>query len=168
MLDHLQPGLPDFLNMFLDVLWRDPVIRTRARELLTNNVAIRVGMQGLLQNQYPGSEQLQRAEQSRQPPFGDAARSGLAANFPPPNFSGSSSTYFIQNETPVQNNDLIESPSVQRQGPIQSTTTGPPSEPGQDIDTSAWQPPSEWTTDGSSGAPPIDDDWIQDYLGNTG
>jgi hypothetical protein len=127
-------------------------------------------MQDFFQNHYPGFEQRQQAEQSHQPPFGDAAHSDLAANFPPPNLPGSSSAPFIQNETPVQNNDVVESPGVPRQVPLQSALTGPPSVSGQmseDIDNSAWQLPSEWTTSGVLGTPSIDDDWTRDYLGNT-
>jgi hypothetical protein len=170
MLDRLQLGFPNFLNMFLDALWQDPIIRTRARELLINNVAIQAAMQDLLQNQYPGFDQRQRAEQSSQSPFGDAAHSDLAANFPSPKPPRKQLHAFHQNETPVQNNDVVESSGVPRQMPIQSALTGPPSESGQileDIDTSASQLPSEWTTSGCPETPPIDDDWIREYLGNT-
>src|SRR5262249_51688520 len=111
-----------------------------------------------------------RAEQSRQSPFGDAVHSDLAANLRPPNSPGSRSAHFIQNETPVQNNDVIESHGVQRLVPTQSTLTGPPSQPGQilgDIHTPASQLPCDSTTIGFSGEQPIDDDWMQDFLGNT-
>ena len=159
-LDHLQPGLPNILNVFLEALWQDPIIRTRARELLISNVAGQAGIQDLLQSQYPGSEQRQRAEQSHQPPVGDAAHSDLAANFRPPNSSGSSLTHFIQNETSFQNNDIAESHGFQRLVP---TLTEPPSQSGQILEGVST---SEWTTSGFSGAPPIDDDLIQEFLRN--
>jgi hypothetical protein len=167
-LDQSPQGRSNFLNLFMDALWQDDVIRTRARDILWSNDAVRSGMQSFLQSQYSGIPQGQQ-QQPEQRALGDLTRDQLVPHaLPGINFSGYSEAARISQAH--QPTNVAEGISMTEDVILSSALEGSSTENlgvSQNGDDPASTVISEWMTTDLLELPPMDDDLMKQFLEDT-